>query len=903
MSRQSLLGNLFPSLDNVSHEEEEDDRDLTRKALLVFIRRCNIQNFSQLQEWIEEEREGLVAEAFVMGEHRSSINAKTLRSNSNHNHTGSRRTSQMLMQSQDLDDYGAHDSDEENEEESITFDDNTRLHEAVELGQTGTTFFTPQEDNGTTFFMFTTPRSDVPSGSMRLMSPTLPKDDGTASLVVTNVEDAGNEENGGVPTLSPPDGSLTSRRGTVVSVSSPLMSPKQSWSQNNKKERKMSTDETSRLALLKRFFNHEAKKKASSAHVVVTTTSAETPEQREHATWIQWRESFTPLWETIHFHVMLYCYVTVLFRCCFEVPSPLGFVCFDLILDIFLAGVVVMGFYIPDLTNDLVDTLITKEATRMKYIGSYKLWLDIISCLPYDLIGLGIAWYDPSHAPQTYFCHRSGMLVPYFRIPKLIAVYRFDGVCRVTLSRAFAHFNPVVWRITHAFVIFLMAVHAASCLWFFMLLYLGPKDGFESWAGDRSLFNATVALQYTSAVDFTTKNMVGMSRGSGFPPIDLALGFMLVLSMVGVSLYSTLIATIGNLISNQETASAKYSAKVDEVLDALSYRQLPREFVASVMEYYRHVHVTSSTLITLRSEFLVDLPRQLRQKMALVVGTSILQRVPIFQIAMRNNDFVIQIASKLRAVVYPPYTAVITAGDIGDAMYFVLIGILKVMNSDGVYIATLRKGDFFGEIAILIGCQRTATVYTCTYTNCMELRRDDFNVVAERFPHCLTSVRDRAQERLAIIYADIERKVMYYDVFMVGSSYCTIRRCFRYWFQYMTQRGYKRSGTASTFSSDFSFSSSRDVNLNNIVISKAKVRKKLKMLNSHIAEDDVTNLVEDQDHRKEQGSPITDDDGGVVGSFRIQPRSKRENDPPRNNRNQKSVPEQTSVLPFESNES
>lgn len=39
----------------------------------------------------------------------------------------------------------------------------------------------------------------------------------------------------------------------------------------------------------------------------------------------------------------------------------------------------------------------------------------------------------------------------------------------------------------------------------------------------------------------------------------------------------------------------------------------------------------------------------------------------------------------------------------------------------------LRSGDFFGEVSLLFGCRRTATVKSKQYCECAYLKKDDFN--------------------------------------------------------------------------------------------------------------------------------------------------------------------------------
>ena len=48
----------------------------------------------------------------------------------------------------------------------------------------------------------------------------------------------------------------------------------------------------------------------------------------------------------------------------------------------------------------------------------------------------------------------------------------------------------------------------------------------------------------------------------------------------------------------------------------------------------------------------------------------------------------------------------------------------------------LKKGDFFGEVSILFGCRRTATVKAKQYCECAFLKNEDFRqLVASNAPY------------------------------------------------------------------------------------------------------------------------------------------------------------------------
>ena len=88
------------------------------------------------------------------------------------------------------------------------------------------------------------------------------------------------------------------------------------------------------------------------------------------------------------------------------------------------------------------------------------------------------------------------------------------------------------------------------------------------------------------------------------------------------------------------------------------------------------------------------------------VGRAALERMPLF--AGLDREHLDDVLSVGRRVSYEPWQAIVERGDPGDAMYIVVSGAAEV-DVGGRY-HRLERGDFFGEMAVLAGKPREATV-------------------------------------------------------------------------------------------------------------------------------------------------------------------------------------------------
>lgn len=95
-----------------------------------------------------------------------------------------------------------------------------------------------------------------------------------------------------------------------------------------------------------------------------------------------------------------------------------------------------------------------------------------------------------------------------------------------------------------------------------------------------------------------------------------------------------------------------------------------------------------------------------------------------------------QVVSRLTLRHYEEGSLIVAEGDPGDSMFVVVNGEVSVntTNEKGkrITLATLGEGEFFGEISLLTGRPRTATIITNTDSDLLELTRKDYeNIVAD----------------------------------------------------------------------------------------------------------------------------------------------------------------------------
>jgi small-conductance mechanosensitive channel/CRP-like cAMP-binding protein len=122
------------------------------------------------------------------------------------------------------------------------------------------------------------------------------------------------------------------------------------------------------------------------------------------------------------------------------------------------------------------------------------------------------------------------------------------------------------------------------------------------------------------------------------------------------------------------------------------------------------------------------------------------------------------LAERMTMRQFAPGTQIITAGDPGQSMFLLTEGITSVLvkGEDGdVDVATLRPGDFFGEMSLLTGDPRSATIMALSETVAFEIDKQDLIPLLDSNPDAAELIANAvADRRLASAEGSQKREVV-----------------------------------------------------------------------------------------------------------------------------------------------
>ena len=127
-----------------------------------------------------------------------------------------------------------------------------------------------------------------------------------------------------------------------------------------------------------------------------------------------------------------------------------------------------------------------------------------------------------------------------------------------------------------------------------------------------------------------------------------------------------------------------------------------------------------------------------------------IRSVPLF--ASLSDEAATELRSLLRLQDAAVGTVLFRAGDIGDAMYLIESGKVRIAvtdeNKEEVVIAELAQGDFFGEMAIIDGKKRSADAVVVDDALLAVLSREDFLRFVHDNPSVIMEMLNAAFSRL-----------------------------------------------------------------------------------------------------------------------------------------------------------
>jgi voltage-gated potassium channel len=102
----------------------------------------------------------------------------------------------------------------------------------------------------------------------------------------------------------------------------------------------------------------------------------------------------------------------------------------------------------------------------------------------------------------------------------------------------------------------------------------------------------------------------------------------------------------------------------------------------------------------------------------------------------------------LRLETYAPEDEIVREGEVGEKICFISQGKAEITtNEGGIVHGTLEDGDYFGDLSLILGEKRTASVKALTYCEIFILIKEDFNGIKDKYPEIREVLKKMSSEK------------------------------------------------------------------------------------------------------------------------------------------------------------
>jgi CRP/FNR family cyclic AMP-dependent transcriptional regulator len=126
------------------------------------------------------------------------------------------------------------------------------------------------------------------------------------------------------------------------------------------------------------------------------------------------------------------------------------------------------------------------------------------------------------------------------------------------------------------------------------------------------------------------------------------------------------------------------------------------------------------------------------------------KQIPLFsELGDRDLEKIIQVATKQK---YHKDNIILIEEEVGSTMFIILSGRVKIsrISDDGreVILSILSEGDFFGEMSLLDGHTRSASVTAIEESELLVIRREEFLQILRDFPQIAINLLKELAQRI-----------------------------------------------------------------------------------------------------------------------------------------------------------
>ncbi|POM57422.1 Voltage-gated Ion Channel (VIC) Superfamily [Phytophthora palmivora] len=208
--------------------------------------------------------------------------------------------------------------------------------------------------------------------------------------------------------------------------------------------------------------------------------------------------------------------------------------------------------------------------------------------------------------------------------------------------------------------------------------------------------------------------------------------------LIGNILQASVFGSVAVLISSFDEDEAAYNKKIISTSERCRFLGIPDDLKKRIRGYYENLWRETKSVSSDADAFINELSPALICEVKFQLYRDMLKQIPFLSAKTLAPAVIEMLILHLRTVIYMQDDVLIRKGEFGDWMGFIgskgSVGVLDPTTDTRKIIRILRKGDYFGEMALLQRAKRSTTAVALTWVQIHVLCRNDLDSVKEQYP-------------------------------------------------------------------------------------------------------------------------------------------------------------------------